>query len=196
MRKRNGGSGQGGPHGVADRMGRLDTLVPLMQDVATGQRPWQAFLDALSAALGRAAIVLVIGDGLTDRAPEVETARIDDRFRLAYIEHFALRDPWVERLTRRPTGSVGFGYETLPRPLLMASRFYTEWMKPQGLAVTPTIHAVVGAARDGTCAFLTAFRCGDGRSLEIEDLALIRDLMPELQQAVAAHRKRDAAGGS
>jgi len=196
MGRREGGVGRGGRQGVRDREGLHARLAPVLQDVANGQRPWKVFLDALSDALGGAAVVLVIGDDRTDRGPEVETAGIDEPFRVAFIEQFALRDPWIDRLARGPVGAVGFGYETLPRPLLTASRFYTEWMRPQGLAVTRTIHAVVGAGPDRTGCVLTVFQRADGPTLEIEDVALIRSLMPDLRQSVEAHRARVSTGGS
>lgn len=185
------GAGQGNPNGAAAPMGRRDTLAQVLRDVGAGTRPWQAFVDALAAALGGAAVVLVMGDDQTDRAPDVVTAGIDERFRALYVAQFAFRDPWVERLTARPAGTVGFGYETLPRPLLMASRFYSQWMQPQGFAATPTIHAVVGPAQHGTRISLAVFRRADGPTLEIEDLAMIRALVPDLRASVDACRKRN-----
>ncbi len=190
----NGKSGQGGAGASAATPSVRDRLVSLLRQVSDGSGSWPPFLDALAAALRGAAVALAIGDGQTDCGSEVTTSGIEEPFRRAYAEHFAFHDAWVARLTRRPAGTVGFGYETLPGPLLRASRFYAEWMQPQRFAATPTIQAVVESVPDATRVVLSIFRRLDGPTLEIEDLALIRSLMPELQQSVAAYRARNAPG--
>jgi hypothetical protein len=192
----NGKSGQGGANAAAATPSVRYRLVSLLRQVGDGTGAWPPFLDALAAALRGAAAALAIGDGETDGGSEVATSGIEEPFRHAYAEHYAFHDAWVARLTRRPAGTVGFGYETLPGPLLRTSRFYAEWMQPQRFAATPTIHAVVGSAPDATRAVLSIFRRLDGPTLEIEDLALIRSLMPELHQSVAAYRARHAPGSA
>jgi DNA-binding CsgD family transcriptional regulator len=150
---------------------------------------WPACLEHLSTQLGGAAVLLTVHDEV-DRSPFVAAAEIAPELVRAYKDAYWKLDPWATRLAGRPSGTVGFGYEILPQPLLVESAFYHEWMQPQNLAPGPTLSGVLiaGAARSG--ATLHVFRRRGTRALQPEDVMVLRTLVPHLERAVRIQRER------
>jgi len=150
---------------------------------------WPACLEHLSTQLGGAAVLLALHEEV-DRSPFAAAAEIAPEFVRAYKDAYWKLDPWATRLAGRPSGTVGFGYEILPQPLLVESAFYHEWMQPQNLAPGPTVSGVLiaGAARAGGT--LHVFQRRGIRPLQPEDVIVLRTLVPHLERAVRIQRER------
>lgn len=157
---------------------------------------WGEWVYRLSGLLGGAAVLLALGYRRSDDGICVVSAEIDLASRQRYAQHYHAHDPWVERAQGRPAGVVGFGYEWLPRPLLIQSAFYSEWLKPQGLQPTPCIRGVLLTDSARPVATISIFRRHGGAALGIAELARMRGLMPHLQRAVRADQRIMVRGGT
>ena len=160
-------------------------LAKRLEEVATRRASWSPWVEELSAAFGEAAVLLAFGATATARPGAVLTVGIAPEFRRTYAQRYYAGDPWRQRLGTISSRIV-FGYEVLPRPLLLRSEFYTDWMAPQGFHDVPTINGVI-RAHSGAGAALAIFRARKTPMLQIEDLILLRELLPELQRALTRH---------
>jgi hypothetical protein len=172
----------GAPGGI-DAVG-VDGLVTVLRTPTVTPRVWDECARLLSVLMGDAAVVLALGYRRSGDAIFVASAGIDAVERQRYAQHYHACDPWVERIQGQPAGTVGFGYEWLPRWFLVDSDFCTEWLTPQGLQPTPCIRGVLFTDGTRPVATVGIFRRRRGRALGIQDVALMRTLMPHLRRAV------------
>jgi len=138
---------------------------------------------ALSAQLGGAAVLLALRLPSPGDCGWLVTAEIAPEFRRAYAEGYFASDPWLRRMADRQPG-VGFGYEILPRSALIHEEFYREWMQPQGFPQTPTIMGLCRTEAGRPRSTLAIFRTPATPVFQIEDVQLIRRLLPYLQRAM------------
>jgi hypothetical protein len=132
--------------------------------------------------LGGAAVLLTLRPPSRYDTGAVIAVGIPENFVRSYVETHYLHDPWVERMAGRPPG-IGFGYELVPRWDLLRTTFYREWMAPQHLL--PDL-SIAGLVLQGDCRPLStfaAFRRRGTRLFTLEDLSLLRRLLPHLQQS-------------
>ena len=181
--------------GALDDAG-VASLITALYNVRRNPSLWEEWVHRLSGLLGGAAVLLALGYRRSDDGICVVSAEIDLAYRQRYARHYHAHDPWVERAQGRPAGVVGFGYEWLPRPLLIQSAFYSEWLKPQGLQPTPCIRGVLLTDGARPVATVSIFRRHGGPALGIAELARMRGLMPHLQRAVRADQRIMVRGGT
>ena len=155
---------------------------------------WPACVGEMSCVLGGAAVLLTLRPPLHGNAEWIATAAIAAQFVHAYAETYSARDPWVERLAAFPPG-IRFGYELVPRWELLRSAFYEEWMVPQDLLPELSINGLILKRGGQPISTLAVFRRPGTRLLELEDIAVLRRLLPHLQHAVrSAGRRRHPPG--
>jgi hypothetical protein len=166
----------------------LTTLLDLLQHASARQTSWAAWVESLSDVLGTAPVLLALGSPRAGGV--VVTAGIAAEFHQAYVQRYSACDPWVACMAAMPSRIV-FGYEVLPRPLLRRSEFYTAWMAPQGFQDVPTINGVI-RDQSNRLSVLSIFRTRSTPVLQVEDLALLREVLPQLRRALSrqAHPPR------
>ena len=130
--------------------------------------------------LGGAAVLLTLRPPSCHDPGSVVSVGIAETFVRSYAETYYLHDPWVERMASCPPG-IGFGYELVPRWDLLRTIFYREWIAPQDLL--PDL-SIAGLVLQGPLSTFAAFRRRGTRLFKLEDLSLLRRLLPHLQQAV------------
>ena len=144
---------------------------------------WTLWLTEISATLGDAAVMLAVHSQRGDGAGQLIAVGILPDFVRAYEDTYFLQDPWAQRLSAR-TPWIGFGYELVPRWDLLRSGFYREWMAPQGLLPDLSIAGLILRHCGRPLVTLTAFRRVGGRVFQLEDITLLRRLLPHLQHAL------------
>lgn len=170
-----------------DRM--LTQLNSAVARAAADPKQWGTCVKEISTVLGGAAVLLTLRPPRHGDADCIVAAGIAVAFVDAYVDSYYRHDPWVERMVGRPPGIV-FGYELVPRWELLLSTFYREWMAPQDLLPELSINGLILKQAARPVSTLAAFRRRGTRLLQIEDIALLRQLLPQLQRAVRARRRR------
>lgn len=167
----------------------MTQLITAVSRAATDPTQWAVCVAEVSTVLGGAAVLLTLRPPRRGDTGCVAAAGIAPEFIRSYVETFYACDPWVQRMSACPAG-ISFGYELVPRWELLRSEFYRTWMVPQELLPELSIAGLIlkrGARPQSTFA---AFRRRSGRMLRLEDIALLRRLLPHLQQAVRSTRRR------
>jgi hypothetical protein len=144
---------------------------------------WPGCLDELSATLDGAAVLLTLRPPHPEDVASVVAVGITPSFVRSYAETYYARDPWVERMSMHPPNIV-FGYELVPRWALLRSEFYQAWMHPQDLLPERSIAGLILNHGARPLSTFAAFRRRGSRLLQLEDVALLRRLLPHLQGAV------------
>ena len=164
-------------------------LIAAVSRAAADPAQWGACVSEMSAALGGAAVLLTLRPPRRDDADCIVAAGIAAHYITTYAETYYAGDPWVERMATHSPG-IRFGYELIPRWELLQSALYREWMVPQGLLPELSINGLILKRGMRPASTLAAFRRRGTRFLQIEDIALLRQLLPHLQRAVRATDRR------
>jgi hypothetical protein len=167
-------------------------LATAVSRAAADPTQWKPCLNEMSAILGGAAVLLTLRPPRYGDADCIAAAGIAAPFIGTYVDTYYTQDPWVARMAGESPG-IRFGYELVPRWKLVQSVFYREWMVPQELLPDLSINGLI--LKDGTqpAATLAVFRRRGTRVLQIEDVAVLRRLLPHLRRAVRATRRRSPA---
>lgn len=160
----------------------LKSLIVATAAAATDPAMWQPCIEEVSAILGGAAVMLTLRPPRHGDPGCVVAAAIAPDFIRTYVETHYAHDPWVERMATHGPG-IRFGYELVPRWHLLRSQFYRAWMVPQ--ALLPEL-SIVLILKHGTrpLSTLAVHRRSDTRMLRLEDVHLLRRLLPHVQRAV------------
>lgn len=115
-------------------------LVDHVYAAAFGEAPWQAFMERSRELLPNGRTVLFHHDrtsccGAFSLSGGLGQAEVDQ-----YNRRYHAINPWMDHAMLRPLGRVMQADEMLPRPALLRSDFYAEYLRPQdvvtGLGVT------------------------------------------------------------
>jgi len=171
-------------------------LITAVSRAAADPTQWGACVSEMSAILGGAAVLLTLRPPRRDDADCIAAAGIAAPAIGTYVDTYYAQDPWVARMAGQ-SPVIRFGYELVPRWELVQSGFYREWMVPQDLLPDLSINGLILKHGTRPTATLGAFRRRGTRVLQIEDVAVLRQLLPHLQRAVrATRRQRPAADGN
>lgn len=167
----------------------LEHLKAMVSAAAADPALWTPCVEELSEVLGGAAVVLTLRPPCGGSTDSLVTAGVAPDFRRAYADTYYACDPWVERMAARPAG-IAFGYELVPRWDLLRSAFYEEWMAPQHLLPELTIAGLILRRSTQPVSTLAVFRRRSTRVLQLEDVDLLRQLLPFLREAVHGFGQR------
>lgn len=107
-------------------------LIGAIYDMALGHGTWDGILDIMSASLPKCAI-LVSGDDLKDRSNLVYSQRgLKSSSNGNYINTFAALNPWLPAQAGLAPLQVFHDDQIVPREQSYPSRFFEEWLSPQG----------------------------------------------------------------
>lgn len=177
-----------------DRLDRREQirsdLVGLLYDAAADPALWSRLLEALSAALGGAALLLTLRPASHDDAGSIVATGIAADFQRSFSREASSTIDWLPWAIEVPPGAVINLRDVLPQRQLVRTSFYADWMRPQGLLPAPVLVAVILTERSTPAASLIAFRPWGGGALGTTDVMLLRWLMPHLQRAIVLHQER------
>ena len=172
-------------------------LVERIYDAAVDSRGWGLALEELSKALGDPAIQLSLRIRNDPQAPFVSAAsepgpifriHLDERYHEVLLRLSVEEFPWAEIDRRAVTQRFIRSSDMVdPRPDLVRTRFYREYMQPQGLAAEPPLCHVIASAQARPLAGMVIYRREGGRPFAPEDFELLDLLAPHLARAYRIH---------
>lgn len=109
-----------------------NSLTSCIYDLALGRSTWDSILDILAASFP-GCLVLVSGDDLVARTNIAFAQRgLQPAAAAAYAGTYSALNPWLEGIAGLAPSQVYHDDQILPRDEAAASRFYAEWLAPQG----------------------------------------------------------------
>jgi DNA-binding CsgD family transcriptional regulator len=164
----------------------------------TGSGDWAPLLDEIMQFLKGSAIALISHDFGHNLGSIVFARGYNQKHLGTYAPYHARQNAWLarERDYRTP-GAIHIGEQLVPEHELVRSRFYTEWLQPQGLH--HRLCAVL-SREDATAVFLEVLRPRESVKFGEHDVERCRVLLPHWQRALLSRRRladleveRDAA---
>lgn len=147
---------------------------------------WQPFLELLCDGLRSRCATLVDHDHAMGSGRLLAAVGVDAKMQDLYDAHYNRVNVWLPRQARLPEGSVVASEQLLPLRELQRSEYFTDWLRPQGLA-----HAIGSTViRQGEeVAKLGVLRGRAEGSYSETELCLARRLMPHLAGALKVARR-------
>lgn len=163
---------------------RAHQLIDRIYAAALEPRTWQEVTEQIGELLGGAsAMMSFVQPDETPGEPRYAFG-IADEFRDAYVECLYRDLPWSTRYVYEFTERWRPMGEVLGHIALTDTPFYTEWLKPQGLAGHwPLGHTVVDEQGKAVAGF-SAFRHEGGGAFTEEEIAAVDALVPHLRRAL------------
>jgi DNA-binding CsgD family transcriptional regulator/PAS domain-containing protein len=165
----------------------LQTLIPLIYDTTTSADALPELIAALRRLFrARACGIAVFNFKLFDGALHASIG-FRPEFVDSYQKSYARHDLWLRNeTTYRVPGTVHVGQELVPDSELLASQFYQEWLKPQGLFYR--LSAVLIREQANLCYFVSLRGPADTQ-FGVDEIRLCRTLAPHLRSAVQMRRQ-------
>ena len=160
-------------------------VVAEIYDAAIDSSLWQQVLARICAYVGGDSAVLYWHDAATERSEIMHIFNENPRFTQLYFEKYAPMNPMFPATTFVEEGAVTSSADIMPRSEFIETRFYKEWVKPQGLEDALSVNLEKGVAR---VALINI------RTQSVPDRAMherMAVLVPHLQRAVAIGRLFD-----
>lgn len=111
---------------------RASKLFGDIYDAALDPTLWPTVLEECSRFVGGAASALFMKDSVQKTHNTVHTFGYDANFTRIYIDEFVHLDPFTTGQFFFEVGEVVAGADLVPHAEFRQSRFYKEWVKPQG----------------------------------------------------------------
>lgn len=149
--------------------------------------PWSSLLEALRRRLDASYLTLVLRNPAHERPGLIVNASIHGPHlpgEPSYSEHYYAICPFLDW----PTDQVASADQVLGSECWLAHDFYRNYLQPLDLR-----HVLVANMRTAAGMHCALFACRghDGRDFDESDKALVRLLLPHLQQAVDLHSTVD-----
>ena len=168
--------------------GELSRVIAEIYDAAIDPALWQRTLGSICTFIGGHSAVLYWHDAATQRSQALYLFNEDPHYTKLYFEKYLPMNPMFPAATFIPEGVVNSTTDIISQAELEETRFYKEWIAPQGFADAISVNLEKGALR----AALINIRMD--ASLGYENLnarAKLAELVPHLQRAVAIGRLFD-----
>ena len=161
----------------------LLAVIAEIYDAAVDSSLWPKVMESTCRYVGGGSAVMFWHDAADANGDALYSYNQDPHYSRLYGETYAPLNPIFPAVTFRPVGSINAATDLVPEPELRATRFYKEWLAPQGLTDALGVTLEKEALR---AAFLTVQWHGG----TIDDHARRRMalLAPHLQRAVAIGR--------
>jgi DNA-binding CsgD family transcriptional regulator len=166
----------------------LSALIGDIYDAAMDPSLWKRALGNTCAFVGGHSAVLFWHDAATERSEALHLFNEDPHYNRLYFEKYLTMNPVFPAATFMEPGVVHTTNDIIPQQELVKTRFYKEWIEPQGIIDAIAVNLEKGAARssllnirmDATYGFADA-----------EALRRTRLVVPHYQRAVAIGRLFD-----
>ena len=166
----------------------LSSLICEIYDAAIDPTLWQRALESACAFVGASSAVLFWHDAATDRSEALHLFNEDKYYTQLYFEKYVSMNPVFPAATFMETGLVHTTNDIIPQDELAKTRFYREWVEPQGIVDAIAVNLEKGVARSSLLNF--RMHAADGPADE-EALRRTRLIVPHFQRAVAIGRLFD-----
>ena len=165
----------------------LQSLIPLIYDTTTSAHGMPDLLTALQQLFRARACGIAQFNFRRREGTLSSSSGHHPEFIRSYDHYYSRHDSWLrdERHYRVPS-IVHLGQEVVPNTELVETRFYQEWLEPQGLFHRAS--AVLIRENADLCYFAT-LRGPDDPPFDFDDVRLCRALAPHLRSAVQMRRQ-------
>lgn len=158
----------------------VDQLLGPIYDAASDSRRWTDALEKLRVQLDAAAVAWVDFDFYTKTGSIRHSVGLDSDYVRVYSDRYAALNAWRWPGEWRMTGRVITGEEIAPFNELAKTKFYSEWLLPQGL-----LHRLCAVVRKDhhQVLYLEAWRSSAQQRFADRQKHFLKSLVPHLQRA-------------
>jgi DNA-binding NarL/FixJ family response regulator len=166
----------------------LSTVIADIYDAAIEPALWDHTLQRICNFVGGYAAVLFWHDAATQNAEALHLFNDNPHYTKLYFEKYLPMDPFFPASSFVEVGVIHGSNEIVPQAELEQTRFYKEWIKPQGIADAIAVNLEKGVTRSS---FLVV-RTDAAYGLADEPMyGRMAALIPHLQRAVTIGRLFD-----
>jgi DNA-binding CsgD family transcriptional regulator len=165
----------------------LESLIDYAYKAALHEELWPAFLEKFSDALGGRNAALLLHSLASGRNRTVACVRTDPDLLRLYNDHYYAYNPWTRKgCAELPARIVGVGEIYCPEQELERTKFYNEWLRPQGLK-----HSIAGlvTASGEDVVMCSALRTAESGAFGSEEIAFCDALLPHVGAAVSTRER-------
>jgi hypothetical protein len=117
---------------ASEEAAELSAVIADIYDAAIDPTLWQQALGSVCAFVGGSSAVLYWHDSATQRSEAVHLYNVDPYYLRLYFDKYLPLNPMFPAATFVDEGVVVADEDIMPRAELNKTRFYKEWIKPQG----------------------------------------------------------------
>ena len=174
---------------LSDRT-EFSSVIGEIYDAAIDPTLWQRALGSICAYVGGYSAVLFWHDAAAQHAQALYLFNDDPAYTRLYFEKYLPMDPFFPASSFIDVGVVRGSNDIVPQAELERTRFYKEWIEPQGIADAIAVNLEKGVTRSSFLVIRTDASQGPADDLMFSRTAA---LVPHLQRAVAIGRLFDQA---
>lgn len=173
---------------MASELIELSQVIGDIYDAAIDPTLWKHALRSSCAFVGGASAVLYWHDAATERAEALHLFNDDPYYTKLYFEKYLPMNPVFPAATFMEPGIVHTTNDIIPQDELVKTRFYKEWIEPQGITDAIAVNLEKGIMRSSLLNFRMdkSYGMADEKALRRTGL-----LVPHFQRAVAIGRLFD-----
>jgi DNA-binding CsgD family transcriptional regulator len=173
---------------VVSELIEFSAVVGEIYDAAINPALRQQALASICAYVGGASAVLFWHDAATERSQALYLFNDDPHYTKLYFEKYLPMNPVFPAATFAEAGVVTTTNDFIPQDELEKTRFYKEWIAPQGIVDAIAVNLEKGTTSSSLLNIRTDATYGMADDAARQRLAL---LVPHLQRAVAIGRLFD-----
>lgn len=166
----------------------LSDLIGDIYDAALDPSRWRGVLGKTCEFVGGSSAVLYWHDAASERSAALHLFNEDPYYTKLYFDKYVKLNPMFPAATFVESGVVHSAFDLIPQEEIVKTRFYREWMKPQGMMDALGAVLEKGIAR---AALLNIRWVESDAALDEESRRRLALLVPHFQRAVAIGRLFD-----
>lgn len=164
-----------------DESSQLSALISDVYDAASDRTLWPAALQSISAFIPAAAVNLFSEDAVQKSARVFYSHGVKQTFLDSYFQKYIHINPTFPATLFFEVGRVIVETDIIPRAEMLATQFYKEWLRPQGLI------EMMAAVLEKSATSVAAVAVGRSESEGLIDVPAVRRMnliVPHVRRAI------------
>jgi DNA-binding CsgD family transcriptional regulator/PAS domain-containing protein len=166
----------------------LSEVIGDIYDAAIDPTMWRPALESSCRFVGASSAALFWHDAATERSEALHLCNEDPHYTRLYFEKYVTMNPMFPAATFVETGRVHTSGDIMPWPEFEKTRFFREWVKPQGIVDAIAVNLEKGPTRSSFLNFRMDVTYGRADEVALNRTRL---LVPHFQRAVEIGRLFD-----